>query len=96
MWFYLSFAENKKWNGAVVVEAESVKEAASKAWQLGINPGGEVLAFEILEGIDQIFPPKKRNRLLSKDDIPNPKRIGDMGPEEREEFEKSIKHDCGH
>lgn len=51
-WFYLSFADSAKprgeqFLGATVVEAEHELLAIPRAWELGVNPGGEVKFFEL-------------------------------------------------
>src|SRR5579872_5489004 len=43
MWYWLSFADEEKgFLGVAIVRARSIDEAITRAWELGINPGGEV------------------------------------------------------
>lgn len=70
-WWWLSFVdhdkpEGNKFLGVVIIEGETIIDAVRHAWDLNINPGGEVLAGQ-LEMIDTI-PPEFRERLLSKED----------------------------
>lgn len=41
--FYLSYADDGGWNGAVVVRGSDVISAAGEAHRLGISPGGQVV-----------------------------------------------------
>ena len=45
--WYLSFATEDEFLGAVIVDADNVIDATIKAHTLGINPGGEVLGYNI-------------------------------------------------
>lgn len=44
---WLSFADDDKFRGVVITEAEDVGEATQKLYRLGVNPGGQVLCFQI-------------------------------------------------
>lgn len=48
---YLSFTSDDGWLGCVHIEADSFIEATMKCHLLGINPGGEVIGFELPESI---------------------------------------------
>lgn len=64
-WYYLSFADDVQFRGGVIIEAYGPATAISKAWELGINPGGEVLFTEIPPS--HCPPPEaSRNRLLTR------------------------------
>lgn len=46
-WWWLSFCDadlpkGSQFLGAVLIKASDIADAASKAWLMGINPGGEV------------------------------------------------------
>lgn len=61
--YFLSFASDEGFLGAVAVEADSLDEALARVNALNINPGGEVLVLPIQAGI---FPD---NRLLLEAEI---------------------------
>ena len=63
-YYWLSFAgpRPKRFLGVAIVEAESYDQAVQKAWELEINPGGNVLG-----GLMDHEPSEKWcNRLLSR------------------------------
>ncbi len=66
MWFYLSFADDG-FIGAAIVIADDIESAARTCWELGINPGGQVLGCNLPGSAvpDQSF----RNRLLSRKEV---------------------------
>lgn len=66
-WWYLSFAD-KKFIGAVVIQARGVISARIGCARLGINPGGELLAVPIPSGctLPNVLD---CNRLLSEDEV---------------------------
>jgi hypothetical protein len=66
-WWYLSFAEPRKWKGAVIVQARGIMGAVAEANRLGINPGGEVKGARLSP--EHTPPENLINRLLSKADI---------------------------
>jgi hypothetical protein len=50
--WWLSFCDpdrprGEKFKHAVIVEGRDIVEAADEAWRLGINPGGEVMGYEL-------------------------------------------------
>lgn len=65
--FWLSFVNASGFAGACIVEATDFKSAIARAWNLGINPGGEVASLP-LPGIDTIHP-SWMNTLLDKTTI---------------------------
>lgn len=64
--WYLSFANETGFLGGCFVEAKGASTATHRAHQLGINPGGEVLA---RESDPEKVPVDVRNRLLTKDQL---------------------------
>lgn len=56
--WWLSFAGFEEGNkGMILVEAPTFVHAVARTWKLAINPGGEVMGFEIAPGgKDDIFP----------------------------------------
>jgi hypothetical protein len=48
------------------VKGPAICAAAAKAWHLGINPGGEVMAMEMRPGV---MPEDMKNRLLTQADL---------------------------
>jgi hypothetical protein len=66
-WFYLSFAGEEGWRGAVIVQALDFIGAIERSNALKINPHGEVAGWEIPR---RLIPSKEwRDRLLAKADI---------------------------
>lgn len=63
--FYLSFASDK-FLGACVVQADSLEGAHKRATELGINPGGQVLGWDVTQ---LGKPPYPMNRLMSRTDM---------------------------
>ena len=82
-WFYCSFASDR-FLGAAIIEAHGILDCAIFTHALGINPGGEMAAFDLTP--EQLPSEQYRNRLLSKDDIlkfwPDAKSIKDWEAEE--------------
>lgn len=80
MW--LSFVKDDKFAGVAIVEANDVADASRKCWQLGCNPGGQVLSFEIPEDAEKerSYP---RGVLLSEDFLKRDghKKIKDCPPD---------------
>lgn len=68
MKIYLSFADPDpdKFLGACVVEAGDLTSAVIKSHKLGINPGGEVMAWDYSSHYTPLFP---LDVLLSKEDL---------------------------
>ena len=66
-WWYLSFAD-KKFIGAVVIQARGIISARIGCARLGINPGGQLVAIPIPD--ECTLPnPLDCNRLLSEDEV---------------------------
>jgi hypothetical protein len=68
--FWMSFcdpdATGDKFRGVVILdmddEQSSVGDAASRAWELGINPGGEIAAYEVPA---DIVEERYKNKLIT-------------------------------
>jgi hypothetical protein len=64
--------EGSAFLGVAIVEAKDIGEGTALCWDLGINPGGEVLAGEMPEP----WPPCRfRDRLLQKPEIEELRQI---------------------
>ena len=73
-YWWLSFtdntrAEGDRFLGGCIIEASSFGEAINEAWRRKINPGGEVMGFEVPCEYEAIIPRFGVNRLLSKDEL---------------------------
>lgn len=66
-WFYLSFADDNGFLGAIYIEARGFVSAVEMTKFLGINPGGEVMGVEV--PVEYLPPEDKREILLSKEDM---------------------------
>jgi hypothetical protein len=64
--WYLSFAGETEFLGAVVVKARGFMLALMRANELGINPGGQVAGFPVAEGTENKLP---HDRLLTLADL---------------------------
>jgi len=70
--WYLSFVDvyrpvGQRWLGGCYVLASSLAEAASEAWRMDCNPGGEISAFGLEDG--QTCKPEYMNRILNKTEV---------------------------
>jgi len=63
-WYWLSFAGDKRWLGAAIVEAPDFITAVHRSHVLGCNPGGEVMGQPFPDGVAP--PPEYANRLLTR------------------------------
>ena len=68
-YFWLSFAGDKGFLGATIIESSDIKQAIKKAWKLGVNPGGEVKSLELPHPHEADLLPFVPNRLYSKAEI---------------------------
>ncbi len=66
--FWISFADELGFLGVVITEAQGVGTASEKCWELGINPGGQMAAWEIPPKMMQV-PREFWDRLLTKEQI---------------------------
>lgn len=69
-WRYLSFTDparpkGQQWLGALIIEADGIEDAVTRAWTIGQNPGGEVLC----RPMERVPPAEFRGRLLNQDDL---------------------------
>lgn len=62
--FYLSFADENGWRGAIVTLAHGITDAMQKTHRLNINPGGEVACWPIPDGLWSRVNPKMLDLLL--------------------------------
>lgn len=69
-YWYLSFVEregpNPRWLGATIVKGRTNLDAVNRAWELGCNPGGEVMMSRVKPGSH--IPDAILNRLVSSED----------------------------
>lgn len=63
--WWLSFADERGFLGAALVEGFTIVDAAQLAWELKINPGGQVAGWIISPADYAIYAPHK-HRLLSE------------------------------
>jgi hypothetical protein len=91
MLWYISFATERAFLGATIVEANTIEDALDETRRLGINPGGEAAMIALSD--DAKPHPMTQfmmNRLRSKMEMATfgpLVRSGDMTAEEREAFE---------
>jgi hypothetical protein len=73
-WWWCSFVDKDGFLGVAIVWARGILTATKEARRRGINPGGQVLAYEIAE------PPEQyRNRLLDRAETLEAKNIIEKG-----------------
>lgn len=65
---WCSFA-GEEFNGVVITTGTDPIGLASKAHRLGINPGGEMLSFEIPDEYVKKIPPEYRDKLLNRNQL---------------------------
>ena len=68
-WFYISYADEEGFRGAVIVEAHGWLSAVKRSRELGISPGGQALGREIPEEALIKLPEDMKNRLLTRAEI---------------------------
>lgn len=74
-WFYMSFVHpdrsaGDRFVGGCYVQGESMPDALTRSWKLGINPGGEVKILELPgDKFDALVPESDRERLLSREEV---------------------------
>ena len=87
---WVSFADDEQCRGVCFLLAHDVPDAAREAHRLGINPGGEVLAFPIPIGSAEASAVRETclanmNRLIQVDElsqlIPGLVKLGDAETE---------------
>ena len=67
MW--LSFADDDRFLGGVYVVARGLMHAIERTIQLGVNPGGQVAAWDVPEENAARVKPEWRDRLLNKAEV---------------------------
>jgi hypothetical protein len=97
--YWLSFVVDGKNMGVIITDAPDEKAAIRKTWQMGINPGGEVLAFERtgdLGDTDEEILLLGKDRLISPEELTAQgyKKISELPPEQA--FEWGLLSDVGH
>ena len=85
-YYWLSFKDPDKpqgqqFLGACAVEADSLEVAIMRAWQLGINPGGEVAHIKVPKRLEKNIPRYGLNRLITKAEL---NAMGDFSDYDRE------------
>ena len=66
--FWLSFAGEEGFRGAVIVHANDFVEAVMRSNLLGVNPHGEVQGMPIPADTASRIPERWKNRLLSREE----------------------------
>lgn len=66
--YYLSFADDNKFRGAVYLYAHNSTHAVERSWKMGCNPGGEVMILGPIRP-DQIPNGVLFSTLLSREDM---------------------------
>lgn len=69
VWWWLSFCDTERpageqFLGVAIVEAPNVPMATVRAWDLGVNPGGQVAAYDVPAG--HLPAVEWRDRLLTR------------------------------
>jgi hypothetical protein len=84
---WLSFVKDGKFAGVVITDAPDVGVAALKCHAMGVNPGGEIMSFELPEDAtrERGYP---RDTLLNEEFLKadGQKKIVDLPPEQQEWF----------
>jgi hypothetical protein len=62
-----SLPKGSQFLGVFITEADSVMQAAKKAWDLNMNPGGEIQSVDVTN--DFSITPEHMDRLMSKDEV---------------------------
>lgn len=53
--------------GALIIRADEIEQALHRSWMLELNPGGEVMSYEIPEEYHERIPPEwVETRLITK------------------------------
>lgn len=87
MRWYLSYATQLAFLGAIITVARGFFSAVSKAKQLGISPGGEVLAYPLAP--DMLLNEKWLDRLLTKAEVEEAFACDALTPTQFEQLEIS-------
>lgn len=86
VWWWLSFADSNlpkgaQFLGVAIVRGANVYQASQVACHLGCNPGGAVMGEPLDDDEIGAVPLDFRNRLLTKRDIEELKRIAEEAPD---------------
>ena len=73
-YFYMSFCDpdkpkGSKFLGALVIQGSDFDQALKKSWRLDLNPGGEIMFFEVPKSFEHRVTPDLVNRLLTKEEV---------------------------
>ncbi len=71
--WYLSFADERGFLGAAIVQAQGITTATMRAHRLGINPGGQVAAYEVPSEVE--IQPGMMDRLLNREEAESLGRV---------------------
>ena len=63
--WWLSFYKNEQILGVVLLNASDMSEAISRAWEMDLNPGGEIKGAEMPTGM---FHEEWMDRLLTEEE----------------------------
>jgi hypothetical protein len=66
-WWWLSFANPDGFLGVIVGNGDNPWDIKDRAWEMGINPGGEIAACQLES--DEVPDEKFRWRLLSRQEL---------------------------
>lgn len=86
-WWYLSYAKEEGFQGAIIIQAHGMVEACYLSKHRNISPGGEVWCHPIPD--EHLPAPEHRNRLLTKAELDEIFGGQLMTTAEIEEFEKN-------
>ncbi len=67
--FWMSFANEMGFLGACLVRAYNVDLAVRRTWELGINPGGEIMICTLERGVLEKIPDKWIEKMLVKHEV---------------------------
>lgn len=65
-WYWMSFADESRFLGAIIIRARGPITANQLAWARNINPGGEALMLRLDSNLD--VPDEWTNRLLNAEE----------------------------
>lgn len=75
MWYYMSFANNEEFLGALIIEADNEFDMMIKSHLSGHNPGGEIQFLTIPEEAIDKLPDKYKDRLLTREEVEEMDRV---------------------
>lgn len=79
--WWLSYAGDEGFRGAVIVAGSEFTEAVMRVNLLGINPGGEIQGMPVPEQAIDLIPDKWKNRLLSRAECEEFDKEMERGPQ---------------